>query len=251
MQWQLIQNFIELPGIIGFSLMSLTDRDTSSDSIDSVGFISGQRPEESPILVQGIQQIIQTTPASLENCAFQFGLCQVELHKVENGVILLIVSEGRLSHQHAKAVSELLHFIKADYAALIESIRAINANAHEYPEQRSKTMDQFPIMHVDDLLEAMNSVSHVASRYLGPRLVADHWRASRVKDLNWLKQFRIAADGTVSTAGNIPELTPEQLAELRFWIQRFHQRCTRFIRDYDTLVEESLPQHYWHLLFGK
>lgn len=248
MQWQLIQNFIELPGIIGFSLMSPSNQNISAESIDSVGFISRQRPEKSPILVQGIQQIIQTTPASLENCAFQFGLYQVELHKVENGVILLIVSEGQLSHKHAKAVSELLHFIKADYAALIESIRAINA--HEYPKQLSKTIDQFPIIHVDDLLEAMNSVSHVASRYLGPRLVADHWRDSRVKDLKWMKQFQIAADGTVSTVENIPELTPEQLAELRFWIQRFHQRCTRFIRDYDALVEESLSQHHWHLLFG-
>ncbi len=247
MQCQLIQNFINLPGIIGFSLTS-SNQDKSPARIYSAGFTQGRRPEQSPLLMQGIQQIIQTTPASLEYCTFQFGLYQVELHKVENGAILLIMSQGKLSDQHSKAVKELMHFIKADYTTLVASLQTINTDDRQGASNQST--EQVPIIPMDDLLVAMNQASQVARRYLGPRLVAEHWRASQSPTLTWMKQFEIAADGTLSIAENTPALTPEQLTEVQFWMQRFRQRCTRFIRDYDTLVAQSLPKHHWQLLFG-
>ena len=128
MQYQLIQNFLQLPGIIGFSLIPL-DQDDSLGQAYSVGFPAGNAPEQQSLLLKGIQQIISTTPASLEFCLFQLGPHQLELHKVESGAVLLVLSEGPLPSDYPKAVSELVQFIKADYSALVESIRGIRAEA--------------------------------------------------------------------------------------------------------------------------
>ncbi|MEM6253669.1 MAG: hypothetical protein AAF821_12185 [Cyanobacteria bacterium P01_D01_bin.156] len=249
MQHQLIQKFIQLPNIVGFSLIPL-GQTISSDDIYSVGFKDGNCPKQHPLLVQGIQQILHTTPDSLEHCNFHFGdEHHIDLHKVENQAILLVVSKGQTSHEYLKAISELIHFIKADYTTLVESINATNAD--ESSEDISAVTHTLLTTRLDDLLEAMNSISQITSRYLGARLVADHWRNTQLEDLIWMQQFQISADGTLSISGRLPELTPEQLTAIRLWTKRFHQRCHRFIRDYDTLVEQSLPRHHWQLLFGE
>ncbi len=245
MQYQLIQNFLQLPGIIGFSLIPL-DPDNSLEQACSVGLPEGQGSEQQFLLLQGIQQIISTTPASLEFCMFQFGSHQVELHKVESRAVLLVLSEGPLSSDYSKAVSELMQFIKADYSALVESIRGLRAEAED---KLSELSTPVPTARLGDVVAAMNSLNLVTSRYLGPQLVANHWRT--FQEAPWLNKFSIDADGTVSVLEQDQQLSPEQLAEIRLWTQRFHQRCTRIIRDYDTLLEQALPAHYRQLLFGQ
>ncbi len=245
MQCQLIQNFLRLPGIIGFSLMPLED---SSSHAYSLGFAQGTSPDQHPTLLQGIQQIIKTTPASLEFCAFQFGPYQVELHKVENGAVLVVFSEGTLPSQYSKSISELMQFIKADYSALVESIRSMGTEnlVHE-----STLSTERQTARLDDVVAAMNSLSQITSRYLGTQLVANHWRAYQSQGMAWIDKFRISGDGTISVTDMDQQLSPEQLAEIRLWTQRFHQRCTRIIRDYDVLVEQTLPEQHWQLLFGE
>lgn len=220
--------------------------DLSGDAY-SVGFPQGNGPDQQPLLLQGIQQIIKTTPTSLEFCAFQFGTYQVELHKVESGAVLLVFSEGLLSSQYSKSVSELMQFIKADYSALVESIRSIDV---DNVVRISTFSNHLQTANLADVIDAMNSLSQVTSRYLGTQLVANHWRIHPSQDTSWLAKFRISVDGTISVTDIGQQLSPEQLAEIRLWAQQFHQRCTRIIRDYDVLVEQTLPKQHWQLLFG-
>ncbi|NEQ50208.1 MAG: hypothetical protein F6K11_08765 [Leptolyngbya sp. SIO3F4] len=244
MQCQLIQNFLNLPGIIGFSLMSL-DQEKSLGQAYSVGFAQGNSPETQPRLIMGIQQIIATTPTFLEFCEFQFGLYRVEVHKIESEAVLIVFSESEMSSQHSKSISELIQFIKADYLALVESIQSINARDEE---TGLPSLAQLPTTNLVDVVAAMNNLSQITIRYLGTQLVANHWRT--LQNVVSLSTFYIASDGTVSVADVEQQLSSEQLAEIRLWTQRFHQRCTRIIRDYDELVEQTLPQQHWQLLFG-
>lgn len=246
MQCQLIQNFLDLPGIIGFSLMPL-EQDDASGNIYSVGFAQGDGPDQHPLLLPGVQQIIKTMPASLEFCAFQFGTYQVELHKVESEAALLIFTESPLPDQYSKSVSELMQFIKADYPAFVEGMQWMFA---ENSARVSTVSHHLQAANVDDVLAAMNSLSQITSRYLGTQLVANHWRTYQPPNGIWIDRFRVSIDGTISVTGMEQRISPEQLAEIRLWAQRFHQRCTRIIRDYDALVEQTLPEQYWRLLFG-
>lgn len=244
MQCKLIQNFLNLPGIIGFSLISLN----GASQPYSVGFSQGNSPDQYPQLVQGIQQIIKTTPASFEFCSFQFGPYQVELHKAENGAVLIVFSEGSLPSHYSKSISELMQFIKVDYAALIESIRSIKSMNLG---QEATVSLELQTANVDDVVAAMNSLSQITSRYLGSQLVANHWRTNRSQDMAGIDKFRISVDGVISVTDMGQQLSAEQLVAIRLWTKRFHQRCTRIIRDYDALVEQALLEQHWQLLFGR
>ena len=246
MQCQLLQNFLNLPGIIGFSLMPLAQEEASGHAY-SVGFPQGNGPSQQPSLVQGIQQIIGTTPASLEFCTFQFGPYQVDLYKVEHSSVLLVCSEGSLSSQHARAIRELMQFIKADYSALVESMQVISAAGIDH---RPVPTAPHQSVSVEDVVAAMNSLSQATSRYLGVQVVVNHWRIPELQDMAWLDKFSISANGTVSFTDMDQQLSPEQLADIRLWVQQFQQRCTRIIRDYALLIEPSLSKHHWQLLFA-
>ncbi|MEM7793481.1 MAG: hypothetical protein AAF579_03395 [Cyanobacteria bacterium P01_C01_bin.118] len=244
MQRQLIQNFLNLPGVHGFSLIPLPPEEFLGE-VYSIGFPQGNEPDDHPFLVEGIQEIIGTTPAFLEFCEVHFGPYQVEVHKVEEEAILLILREGERSDQYSKAVSELIQFIKADYTALVESIQALKLEGEETPLTPAS---QLLTANLKDVVAAINSLSEVTVRYLGTQLVANHWRTLQESD--WLTTFAVDNNGTVTVADAQQQLSPEQLADVRLWTQRFHQRCTRIIRDYDVLVEQALPQSHWQLLFG-
>lgn len=245
MQCQLIENFLNLPGILGLSLMPLDDL---SSHTYSVGFSQGNSPEHTPTLLHGIQQIIKTAPPLLEFCSFQFGSYRVELHKIENEAVLLVFSNGTLPDQYSRSVSELMQFIKADYSALIDSIDSIAANNLGYGSTASTKLKT---ASTDDVIEAMNSLSQATSRYLGTQIVANHWRSSQPQDIALVKSFRVSMDGTIGVTGVSQQLSPSQLAEIHQWAQRFHQRCSRIIRDYDVLIEQTLPEQHWQLLFGE
>ena len=190
MQRQLVQNFLKLPGIIGFSLMSLGSEATP-EQVYSAGFPQGLGLEQQPVLARGIQQIIQTTPPFLEFCTFQFGLYQIELYKVEQETLLIVVSQGQLASQYSKAVSELVQFIKADSSALVDSIRAITT-ARE--QQAKAPLVQPQTARLKDVVEAMNSLNQVSGRYLGPQLVANHWR--ELQNITWLEKFCSTSDSS-------------------------------------------------------
>lgn len=244
MQRQLIQNFLNLPGVLGFSLIPLPPEEFLGD-VYSIGFTHGDGPDDYPLLVEGMQEIIATTPAFLEFCEFQFEPYLVEVHKVDGEAVLLILREGERSDQYSKAVSELMQFIKADYPALVDSIQALKLAGEERPLTPAS---QLLTANLQDVVAAINSLSEVAARYLGTQLVANHWRTLQESD--WLTMFAVDNNGTITVADGPQRLSPEQLADVRVWTQRFHQRCTRIIRDYDVLVEQALPQSHWQLLFG-
>ena len=245
MQRQLIQNFLSLPGVIGVSLMPLGPKNSLGQAY-SLGFPNGNGPDQPPLLVEGIQQIIKTTPAFLEFCEFQLGPYQVELHKVDSDAAVLILREGNQSSQYSKAVSELMQFIKADYTALVESIQSLGTKDRDSQLTASAQQATAPL---GDVVAAMNSLSQVTIRYLGTQLVANHWRS--VQDTDGLKAFSVDSDGIITVTSGQQRVSPEQLADIRLWTQRFHQRCTRIIRDYDVLVKQALPPHHWQLLFGE
>ncbi|NEP62454.1 MAG: hypothetical protein F6K31_36905 [Symploca sp. SIO2G7] len=246
MQRRLIQKILKLPGMVGFSLIPL-NQNTGSVQVYSVGVLPGYKLEQRPKLVQGIQQIIQTTPTFLEFCEFQFGLYQVELHKIEHETLLLVVSQGQLTSQHSKAISELIQFIKADYAALVDSITEFNAEVRE--QDFELTSAQLQTAKLEDVAAAMNSLSQITSRYLGSQHVANHW--DTLQDIAWLDRLCTITNNSISFVNSNPELSPEQLADIRLWTRQFHKECTRFLRDYNLLIEQALPAQHWRLLFGE
>lgn len=94
-----------------------------------------------------------------------------------------------------------------------------------------------------ELLAAANQISHLTVRYLGPTVVSNYWKATRPSQ-GWLAAFQVERSAQITlSAALVPQttatLTPEELHWFRQWISAFMERCSKIIRDFPTLLEQS------------
>jgi hypothetical protein len=115
MKRQLIEDFLNVPGIVGLALMDGQFRSYSYGLS-----LSGEDQQE--LLVQGLQQILETTPNELECFTFVFGQCDIFLYKVDRGMCFLVMTQGALSSDYGKSVAQLKRFLKADFDSVAEGL---------------------------------------------------------------------------------------------------------------------------------
>jgi hypothetical protein len=267
MKRELIEDFLNLPGIVGIALI---DGQSHAYAYGLPTICSGEHPYG---FVQGIQQIIETTPSNLESFSFHAAQHQVWLHKVDRGMTLLVITAPPLSAHYAKSIAQLTRFMKTDFEAVAQGLMAVASPVVAFEAGvpiRIKTVAEknwlaMPEAHqngapedmeatLDEILIAMNRLSAFTTEYLGKFIVANHWRTHRPAE-NWLEQFQIATNGVISLQEGTrlcqtDILSPQQLTWIQQWVAGFSQRCARIIRDYQPLVHEhALNERQWQLLF--
>jgi hypothetical protein len=270
MKREVVQNFLNLPGITGLALMDGRSRPYFCGVDRSLNF------QQKEVLAQGIQQVIDTTPADFDFFEFQFSGRRVYIYKLNHGLILLVLTLDTLSlPTYAQVVENLKAELQQDVTNTIATFRLLAGNttlsgqnywkqeagspspnlsptqgvtqppAPSPPEQMSFSgtgiqNQPSPISAVSssanlkDVLMAMNQLSQYATQYLGAIVVANYWKTSRPK-VDWLTQFQIdrAAQLSLSDGAALSApLTTEQHQWLRDWVADFVDRCTRVIRDF-------------------
>lgn len=93
-----------------------------------------------------------------------------------------------------------------------------------------------------EILEALNQLSRLTTRYLGTTIVANYWKSSR-PPVEWLANFEVDRSGTISFAGPMTPgksmvLSSAQHQLLRDWVAAFVQRCSRVIRDFSKIIRK-------------
>lgn len=278
MKSQLIEDFLNLPGIEGIALIDGQSR------AYVYGLPTGQNVAQQQ-LTEGIQQILETTPDTLDSFTFCFQQQQIFLHKVDRGMALLVLATSEVSDNYGKLIAQLTRFMRTDFETVaatllsvaqpvlvVESGQVVTsppeqgaglssggygaAPAVTAPVPQAADRQETPSTVPPTLTEietALNQLSLFTTQYLGKFIVANHWRNHRPDD-RWLTQFQITTTGTISLAehtAQASELTPSQLAMVQTWVSDFSQRCAKIIRDYPKLARsQALDARQWQLLFG-
>jgi len=92
-----------------------------------------------------------------------------------------------------------------------------------------------------EMVLALNALSKFTTQYLGAAVIANYWKLSQ-SDSPWLKQFEIDRAAQISMVGNMASsavLSPEQCEATKVWVGAFIDRCSRVIRDFRKLVQQS------------
>lgn len=93
------------------------------------------------------------------------------------------------------------------------------------------------------LLQSLNNLSQIVSKYLGPKLTSQYWEASRPQ-YAWSKNFEINSKAKISFTGNFQALTPSiYYFCMRQWTEEFMQECSQIMRDLPQLVAQHLSSH--------
>ena len=88
------------------------------------------------------------------------------------------------------------------------------------------------------LLENLNHVSQIVSKYLGPKLTAHYWNASR-PEYAWSKNFEINNKAKITFSGNLQTLTPGVYHFcMRQWTDAFVKECSQIMKELPQLIAQ-------------
>lgn len=284
MKREVVQDFLNLPGIAGIALMDGRSRPYFLGLDQTLNF------QQREALAQGIQQVIDTTPTGFESFEFQFSNYSVYIYKLEQGAILLVLTDENLEiAAYTKGVRLLKVELLGDITKAVATFRllagSISLSGQNYwgdaqsqssssssgstgeftagaanvmPTAQSSTASDQALStkspNLGEVLSALNSLSQYASQYLGKAVVSNYWKTSR-PDLDWLDVFQIERTGKISLAPSSQTSLQEDIDDehqkwIKLWVTAFISRCAKVIRDFPVLVEEALDERQRHILLS-
>ena len=268
MKRQVIQNFLNLPGLSGIGLIDGRNRPFFFGP--DIQLNTGQQDA----LAQGIQQVIETIPAGFDTFSFRFTHQVVHIYKLDQGLILLVLMADQMPlktyrsaiHQLTATLMEDPHNVVPTFRMLagcvtLSSSSMMTAAPSGVPGQAIPTLAwETPApapapatVSMADLVAAMNHLSEGATQYLGKIIVTNTWKQAR-PDHPWLEQFELQKDGHFalpSQTNPATPVTPEQHQWVRDWVRAFMVRGSRTFRNFqDLLADGLLSPHEVALLVG-
>ena len=284
MKREAVQDFLNLPGIVGVALMDGRSRPYFCGVDQTLNF------QQKEALAQGIQQVIDTTPANFKFFEFQFSGHQVYIYKLDHGIILLVLAASTLAYEtYVETVGRLKAELQEDIANTIATFRLLAGNTtlsgQNYWKRPPDPVSTIPNKRLDvapesspsqpspppskppsipsplpspaptlkETLAAMNELSKFTTQYLGATVVTNYWKTTR-PTIDWLNQFEVERSAQLNASNQIPptaELTSEQQQWIQDWVDAFIQRCAKVIRDFPKSVRQKLNAHQKLLLFNE
>jgi hypothetical protein len=120
MNREVVQDFLNLPGIVGVALMDGRSRPYFCGVDQTLNF------QQKEALAQGIQQVIATTPSDFHFFEFQFSGHQVYIYKLDYGMILLVLATSHLvSVTYCQTIDQLKIELRKDIGSAIATFRLL------------------------------------------------------------------------------------------------------------------------------
>ncbi len=120
MNQEVIQDFLNLPGIAGVALMDRHSRPYFCGVDQTLNF------QQKEALAQGILQVLETIPDGFESFRFQFSGHQVYIYKLDHGIILLVLTRDNLVYSdYLQTIKNLKASLREDIANAIATFRMI------------------------------------------------------------------------------------------------------------------------------
>lgn len=92
---------------------------------------------------------------------------------------------------------------------------------------------------LDELLVALNKLSHFTTQYLGKVVVTNYWKSSRPTS-SWLAEFEVDRSGQISHPKEAAiSCDPEQIQQIKLWVVAYIKRCKQVIRNFDQMLEQD------------
>lgn len=277
MKRQVIQTVLNLPGISGIALIDGRNRPFFLGSDISLN------TQQQDALAQGIQQVVETTPAQFETFAFRFSTQLAHIYKLDEGLILLVLISDQMALTEYRAAIKALKetlveephnavptfrllagCVTLGSGALSDAPPSADLPADppaDLPARQRPTVAVAPIQTsgqasgqptVEGAIAALNHLSDGATQYLGKIIVVNTWKQSRPPHPG-LDSFEVQRDGYFSVRiDGQTLLTPDQHQGLKDWVAAFLSRGGKTIRNFQSLVcDQTLTPEERSLLLGQ
>lgn len=252
MKRQVIQNFLNLSGIEGVALVDGRNRPFF------FGLDISLNTHQQDALAQGIQQVVETTPADFETFSFRFANQLIYIHKLDQGVILMVITNDRLPLEEYRpaaeglkaTLAEELHNAVSTFRLLAGCVTLSGSSSRVEADPGSANHLAAggrqaagsaiePEVSYQQVVGALNHLSDAACQVLGKTIVTNGWKSS-CPDSPWLQQFEVQKSAQFNFDGPTSSgLTLEQQQQLQDWVNAFIERCSRTFRNFQSTVVEN------------
>ncbi len=252
MQQQAIAEFLSLPGLVGLALM---------DGRSRPYFFSLERGlnyQQQQALIEGIEQVVRTTPPELESFSFRFNHHEAHIYRlVADAILLVLVQPALKPSQYRRGIETLRQGMADDPHNLVANFRMLAGTVTLSSPVNTLSPDAAAAAPTapswQDILTAINSLSDATAHFMGKIVVANTWKSTRPKDgpLDMLQVERTGHLGATQAGAIAPNspIPPETYTALQTWVAAFVKRCSNVLRDYPvSVVAKALtPQQREHL----
>jgi hypothetical protein len=123
MKQEVIQDFLNLPGIAGLALIDKRSRPYFCGLDHALNY------QQKEALAQGILQVVDTIPEGFESFKFQFANYQVHIHKLDAGMILLVLTKSGLVYsEYKQTIKTLTIALRENMADAIATFRMLTGS---------------------------------------------------------------------------------------------------------------------------
>jgi hypothetical protein len=120
MKREVVQDFLNLPGIEGVALMDGRSRPYFFGLDQTLNF------QQRQVLAQGIQQVVETTPTKFESFEFQFTGHHIYIYRLDEGTILLVLTNEKLMiADYLEAIQQLKTALQTDTTKAVAIFRLL------------------------------------------------------------------------------------------------------------------------------
>ncbi|MBW4583592.1 MAG: hypothetical protein KME42_28870 [Tildeniella nuda ZEHNDER 1965/U140] len=276
MKREVIQDFLNLPGIAGVALMDGRSRPYFCGVDQTLNF------QQKEALAQGLLQVIETIPDGFDAFEFQFAEHQVHLYKLDRGMVLLVLTCPSLVYaDYLGSIKQLRVVLQEDSPNAIATFRLIAGNItltgltyRKHTADPATLADSIVTTDAQDdrsepppcpdplpesaarvlsspadpptlkaAIAALNHLSQFTTQYLGTHVITNYWKATR-PSADCLTNIQVDRSAQFSFAGALPQgtltpLTPEEQQWLQAWVSAFIKRCAQVIRDFPVIVDQK------------
>lgn len=244
MNQQIIQDFWNLPGVLGVAIIR--------GQAEPYLYVKEQiLDRQKQALTQMILQAIAKAPENVEFFEFSVMGHHAYTYKLNPNLTLLVLTSTNIiviklmaANHLTVAVQENIDTAITMFEVLTKKIPQARAfstakNAGYYHLGVNNNPPLEVKVTIAELVNALNHLTEFSSNYVGTKLTANYWQLSR-PNFDWLDNFQINHSAKIAFSGVITEpVSALQHQRVKEWTAAFIKRCSQIIQDLPTMIEQK------------
>ncbi len=240
----IVQDFLNVTGIVGFALMDGSHLDYFHHLNDTL------LPEDKALFAQNVAQVFATIPTEFFELDLQLQTHWTHLYRLDRSKVFVVWLGNAADRRRYQAVlPPLLAALKDAPGPALDQLQLLANQTNAIDDGERELAPMMPSLHM--MLSVINRVIAAGMEYLGKRILANQVLMTR-PDQAWLKQISLDAQSHLVATAQLAlqePLTAEQYASLKLWSDGIIQAVRRVIRDFREILAGELSPLELTLLF--
>lgn len=244
MNQQIIQDFWNLPGVLGVALIQEEEKPYFYVKERIVDW-------EKQALIKMISPNIAKTSKRIDFFEFQVMGYHAYAYKLNSNLTLVVLTPSEMVAVKLMAANNLKIALLEDFETAIVTLELLPKNnqrnqvvsiAKTAKLEAEKASFNTPLeikATTEELLNALNHLSKFTSNYIGSKLTANYWQSTR-PNFKWLENFQINHSAKIAFSGDLAEpASAVQHLWVKEWTAAFIKRCSQIVQDLPTMIEQK------------